>query len=201
MYPFASLPENLAAFCQRLRHDWGFHLGPAEMRDAARALDLVDLSNERIVRDALRTVLSSTVADTQRFDPAFTSFFFPGPAGVRQDGMPSTRREAGTGNGADTEVERGRRPPPRGDVDDAADTWRPGDGPMTPVDAGHDAAEASALFALASYSPLAAAATDGPELPSVDRGWRDAAQLLVRRVHAGPSRRWRPARRGRRFDF
>jgi uncharacterized protein len=200
MYPFASLPENLAAFCERLRRDWGFHIGPGEMLDAARALDVVDLSNERIVRDALRTVLSGTVADTQRFDPAFTSFFFPGDGGAGQDGIPSTRREAAAGSGPETDVDGAKRPPPLADVD-AADTSSGGDGPMTPLDADADAADAPTLFAPASYSPLEADTTDAPELPRVDGAWRDAARSLVRRVEAGPSRRWRPARRGRRFDF
>jgi hypothetical protein len=29
MYPFASLPENLAAFCEALRRRRGFHIGRA----------------------------------------------------------------------------------------------------------------------------------------------------------------------------
>jgi uncharacterized protein with von Willebrand factor type A (vWA) domain len=38
-------------------------------------------------------------------------------------------------------------------------------------------------------------------LPHFDPAWRDAARLFVRRLHLGLSRRWRPASRGRRFDF
>jgi len=38
MYPFAGLPENLAAFCESLRRHHGFHIGPGELRDTARAL-------------------------------------------------------------------------------------------------------------------------------------------------------------------
>ena len=38
MYPFASLPENLAAFCDALRRQHGFRIGPGEVHDAARAL-------------------------------------------------------------------------------------------------------------------------------------------------------------------
>jgi uncharacterized protein len=90
-----SFPANLAAFCEVLRSDSGFRVGPGELHDAARALEVVNLSDERAVRHALRAVLSGTVADTLVFDQAFTAFFYPGPAGVRQDQMPSTRRELG----------------------------------------------------------------------------------------------------------
>ncbi len=77
MYPFASLPENLAAFCETLRRHHGFHVGPGELHDAARALDVVDLTNERAVRHALRPILSGTPDDVIVFDAAFTQFFFP----------------------------------------------------------------------------------------------------------------------------
>ena len=56
-------------------------------------------------------------------------------------------------------------------------------------------------FAPSSYSPLDADAADAPELPRVERAWRDAARSFVRRLHLGLSRRWRPASRGRRFDL
>ena len=51
-------------------------------------------------------------------------------------------------------------------------------------------------FAPSSYSPLDADAADAPELPRVERAWRDAARSLVRRLHLGLSRRWRPATPG-----
>jgi uncharacterized protein len=60
MYPFGDLPANLAAFCGQLRRQHGFRLGPGELCDAARALDVIDLSDETKVRDALRTILSSS---------------------------------------------------------------------------------------------------------------------------------------------
>ncbi len=42
MYPFASLPENLTAFCAVLRREHGFRVGPGELHDAARALEIVE---------------------------------------------------------------------------------------------------------------------------------------------------------------
>ena len=61
MYPFAGLPENLAAFCEALRRHHGFRIGPGELHDAARALDIVDLADERAVRHALRPILAGTL--------------------------------------------------------------------------------------------------------------------------------------------
>src|SRR5687767_12383745 len=132
MYPFASLPENLAAFCEALRRQNGFRIGPGELHDAARALAIVDLADERAVRHALRSILSGTVDEVRAFDAAFAQFFFPGPAGRRQDQLPSTRRETGTdADGRETDAAHARRSPP---VDaDADETFAAGGGPMTPV--------------------------------------------------------------------
>src|SRR6478609_870887 len=96
MYPFASLPENLAAFCEALRSGHGFRIGPGELQDAARALDVVDLTDERAVRHAFRPILCGTLDEVTVFDAAFTQFFFPSAAGGRHDQIPSTRREPGT---------------------------------------------------------------------------------------------------------
>lgn len=95
MYPFASLPANLVAFCGVLRREHGFHIGPGEVHDAACALEIVDLHDERAVRHALRPILSRTVDEARVFDPAFTAFFFLGPAGVPQPELPITPRELG----------------------------------------------------------------------------------------------------------
>jgi uncharacterized protein with von Willebrand factor type A (vWA) domain len=200
MYPFASLPDNLAAFCDALRRRHGFRIGPAELRDAARALDVVDVADERAVRDAFRPILGGTLDEVRAFDAAFTQFFFPGPAGVPQDQMPSTRREPGDADGREANVDRARQAPPSGaDADDEAPG--PGGGPMTPLETSGDVPNQPAIFAPSSYSPLESDAADAPELPRVEAAWRDAARLFVRRLHLGLSRRWRPASRGRRFDF
>jgi uncharacterized protein with von Willebrand factor type A (vWA) domain len=197
MYPFASLPENLAAFCEALRREHGFHIGPGELRDAARALEVVDVARERAVRDALRPILASTLDDVTVFDQAFTRFFFPGPVGVRQDQMPSTRREPGIdADGRATDLQHARHAPPSADEASGA-----GGGPMRPLESAGDGLEEATVFAPSSYSPLDANRFDAPELPRVDRAWRDAARSFVRRLHLGLSRRWRPASRGRRFDL
>ncbi len=47
MYPFGSLPDNLAAFCDMLRRRHRFRIGAGELHDAARALELVDIGEAR----------------------------------------------------------------------------------------------------------------------------------------------------------
>jgi uncharacterized protein with von Willebrand factor type A (vWA) domain len=76
-----------------------------------------------------------------------------------------------------------------------------GGGAMSPLESTGDGFEEATVFAPSSYSPLDANRFDAPELPRVERAWRDAARSFVRRLHLGLSRRWRPASRGRRFDF
>jgi uncharacterized protein len=200
MYPFASLPENLAAFCEALRREHGFHIGPGELHDAARALGVVDLANERAVRYALRPILAGTLDDVTVFDAAFTRFFLPGPAPVPPDPLPSTRREPATGaDGRETDARRARHAPSSwADADEAS---RLSAGPITLTESTGDGLEEAAFLAPSSYSPLDANASDAPELPPFEQTWCDAARLFVRRLHLGLSRRWRPAHRGRRFDL
>ena len=93
MYPFATLPGNLAAFCEALPAGMAFTSGLARLHDAARALDVVDLASERAVRNALRPILGGTLDDVRVFDAAFTQFFFPDPAALRRDETIATRRE------------------------------------------------------------------------------------------------------------
>ena len=199
MYPFATLPGNLAAFCEALRRRHDFHIGPGELHDAARALDVVDLASERAVRNALRPILGGTLDDIRVFDAAFTQFFFPDPAAFRRDEAMATRREPAPDGGGHGDAEHARHTPPStADADEASAL---GGGPMTPIASTGDESKKAALVATSSYSPLEAETPDVPELPRIDQGWRDAARLFVRRLHLGLSRRWRPGSRGRRFDF
>jgi len=200
MYPFATVPENLAAFCRLLRRRHGFKIGPGELLDAARALDVVSLASEQAVRHALRPVLSGTPEEAAVFDEAFASFFFPGPAGMPRDEMPSTRRDPGPGTEGREADATDARSTPRPDAD-VEDTSGVGGGAMTPFEAAEGPEDEASVFAPSSYSPLEADDVEAPELPRVGRVWRDAAQAFVRRLHRGLSRRWRPASRGRRFDL
>jgi uncharacterized protein with von Willebrand factor type A (vWA) domain len=203
MYPFASLPENLIAFCAVLRRDHGFRIGPGEAHDAARALEVVDLFDERAVRHALRPILCGTLNEVTVFDPAFADFFFPGPAGARQDQMPFARREPRSdADGRDERFDQKRRATPSHvDADEVDVSPEVRDGPIAPLETTDSDLEEAALLARSSYSPLEAEGTDAPDVTGAGSAWRDAARSLVRRLHVGLSRRWRPARNGTRFDL
>lgn len=197
-YPFASLPENLAAFCAVLRSDYHFQAGPRELADAARALAAANLADERTVRDTLRPVLASRLEDVELFDRAFDSFFgrsgAASPAGTpaawhpleheHQRGAQAKRvtRRTSAADGAAREADLDRASV--AGVQEVADT--------------RDATSAALLRA--SYSPIGA---EGPTLvlEPAGRAWRQAADMLVNRVRSGQSRRWRPASRGQRFDL
>ena len=198
MYPFGSFPNNLIAFTRVLRRDHGFRIGAGEIADAARALAVVDLGDERAVRDALRPVLSRTRDEAAAFDAAFTSFFFPGPPGIEQPGLPPLRGEPGAEGGPETPADR---PGPASADVEPNTRDEAGIGAM-PVESDETSSAPPRMLARASYSPFAAEeAGEPPELGRADAAWRDAARALVRRLQFGLSRRWRPAARGQRFDL
>lgn len=201
MYPFGHLPGNLAAFCGVLRRTHGFRIGPGEIRDAARVLEVVDMTDERRVRNSLRTILSSSHATALAFDDAFDAFFYPGPKGATQSRLPpdlgrTTRAKDGNADGA--------RRAATGDPDADTDLDEGREGGAGPVVMGDDAEasdEPAVTLARASYSPLEADGRQSVRLQPIGAPWRVAAQALTRRLHLGLSRRWRPGRRGRRFDL
>jgi uncharacterized protein with von Willebrand factor type A (vWA) domain len=195
-YPFASLPENLAAFCALLRREYHFRAGPRELQDAARALELAELADERAVRNVLRPVLAGRLEDVRVFDQAFDRFFGLVPEARPRSGMPSAE------SGMDQESRRSAAGPARAaahsarEVEDEAPAG--GRGPVQRV-ADADAGTSVGLLR-ASYSPFSAEGA-AATLEPADRRWREAAVMLVNRLHAGLSRRWRPAKQGQRFDL
>ena len=199
MYPFGNLPDNLIAFCDVLRRNHGFRIGAAERHDAARALEIVPLASETAVRNALRPILSRTPNETAVFDRAFTEFFFPGPKGQEQIGMPPVQRDLEPETAEDEQPPESKRSG-SGGVDEEAGPDAQGEVSPSRMTAAPETA--AAQLARVSYSPLQAEHVDaGPELTPVDAAWREAARTLVHRLHLGLSRRWRPAVRGRRFDL
>ncbi len=194
-YPFDSLPENLAAFCAFLRRDYQFQTGPGELRDAARALELAELGDVGAVRNVLRPVLAGRLEDARVFDPAFDRFF----GLVPETGQPEEGPFAWTGT---NRKEQSRTARPVTQADDAlsgedAAAARTDHGVSHVAEAGIDSA---AGLLRSSYSAVKAEGASAI-LEQVDRAWRDAAAIFVNRVHAGLSRRWRPAPKGRRFDL
>jgi len=197
MFPFGGLPENLTAFCALLRVEYGFRIGAAELIDALRALDVVGLSNERAVRSGLRTVLAGTRDDVAVFDAAFDRFFLSAPKHV-QDRAFMLQRDAEPRASAERAKEpegsRARRPSAA-----EADASVEETGPGMPLELSENESDGVAA-ARSSYSPVAVESSEPLEISELDGAWVAAARALVRRLQLGPSRKWRPAAKGRRFD-
>jgi uncharacterized protein len=202
MYPFASLPENLVAFCRELRGTHGFVAGAREMFDAARALTLVDLGDERRVRDTLRPILSSSVEEIGRFDDAFSRFFLPAVRAIRQaEQAAATRQRLAETNPASGDERTGAQSGPPTPADAPQDeSEHDSRASVEAIDARDGGDEARGLLR-SSYSPVDVESTRGPLVVPAEAAWRAAARAFVRRFHLGASRRWRPGRRGRRFDL
>jgi uncharacterized protein len=198
VYTFGGLPENLVSFCALLRRDYGFRIGAGELLDAARALNIVDLSNQQAVRGGLRTVLAGTRDDVIAFDKAFDRFFLSGALARQQDAAAVLERKPEGGAGEEGTVSK------RGGTSGAFEAEfeegaTEGTGVMTPLETTDE--EASGVIGRASYSPANVDSTQAPEVPEADDEWVAAARALVRRVQLGPARKWRPAQKGRRFDL
>ena len=181
-----------------LRRHYGFRIGPGELHDAARALDVVDLANE---------------------SPSATPFgpFSPAPwttsrysmrrsrgSSFQDRGVPqheSALDASRTGTPAPAAANRSPRayaPAIRADADDMSS--RHG-GPMTPssrLAISSTSRRSSRPPAIARSMPMRALR---PSCRGSNESWRETARSFVRRLHIGLSRRWRPASRGQRFDF
>jgi uncharacterized protein len=195
-YPFADLPANLASFCDLLRRDHRFRVGPRELRDAARALVGAPLADERAVRDVLRPILSHTREDVLAFDEAFRQFFLPGLTAPGPPPLPGLAR-ASTSRTPDATSSR-PRDGEHDDVREASDGGSLQPAELSQVDEANG--DGDRRFVRASYSPLDAQGQP-PELEGPDAAWRGAAHALVNRLRVRLSRRWLPAPRGRRFDL
>jgi uncharacterized protein with von Willebrand factor type A (vWA) domain len=186
MSRFGSLPENLAAFCDELRRDHGFSIGPRELLDAARAFEAAPLTDEGAVRNTLRPVLSGSREQALVFDRAFDAFFYP----AAHSEHPSQATNVLSRLPRRTDLPENR------DVT-AGSTERDRNG----IAAGVDESDGRSIeLVRASYSPLEA---EGHPLDLVppDAEWRVAAKLFVQRLRVRLSRRWRPAAHGERFDL
>jgi uncharacterized protein len=198
MFVFGSLPENLVSFCTLLRRDYGFRIGAGELLDAARALNVIDLSSQQAVRAALRTVLAGTRDDVLVFDNAFDCFFLSGlgPRPQTAAAALAFKPEADAGNEGTVLKRLGTSRAFEAEFEEGATE---GTGLTTPLETTAD--EANGAVARASYSPASIEGTQSPEVPEADDEWVAAARALVRRVQLGSARKWRPAQKGRRFDL
>lgn len=196
--PHGSLPANLAAFCQALRREYGFRLGAEAALDAARSLEAIDSLDERSVRNALRPVLSGSMLEAAAFDEAFTAFFRRRPPRLGQSGSSDDAAlDRGTGASEGEGTAEGRAAPGATLGADSSE----GEAALEPRPPGDTSAGAVAMAERARRSLLEGEGHAAVVLSPVDADWRQAASALVRRAHVGVSRRWRPARRGSRFDL
>ena len=199
MFPFSTLPENLVAFCDRLRRDYGFRVGPRELADAARALTIVSLADERIVRNSLRPILSHTRADALAFDDAFDRFFYPRPFDAGDDPRRQDRDRSAPPFGSPRHSMNVAAHPHDEVTEDPKSTSAGSDAEAMAADRGAgDETESGA--ARLRYSPLEGEAPP-PVLQPPNDEWRSAARTFVHQLRAGFSRRWRPSARGQRFDL
>jgi uncharacterized protein with von Willebrand factor type A (vWA) domain len=196
-YPYANLPDNLAAFCAILRSDHRFLIGPRELADAARALEITSLHDQPAVRNALRPILSASVEDAAIFEVVFDHFFLGREPGRASRGDQRFSRTSDADTRPSTGGRRVNNETP-GLADDPEVEAPPHRVLVEAMETRED--ESAARLLRATYSRL-----DGegpmPDLVQPDESWRDAAAALVRRIRAGSSRRWRPAPRGQRFDL
>lgn len=195
----STLSAGIVAFCAWLRNHADFLIGPAEERDALRAAEIIGVEHPQRLRRALRLVLCSKHDELAVFDQAFTAFFLDRRPGRPQPSYaPRHTRErsksedsvqkAGDHAGRASEAKHatGDAPSRRGE---------PIFGSTAPATKEHW------QTLLARYSAQAARA-EVPAIAARDvRQYLQTADRLVRSVHLGHVRRWRPQASGHRFDI
>jgi uncharacterized protein with von Willebrand factor type A (vWA) domain len=194
MYPFASLPENLAAFCRALNRDHAFHIGPRELADAARAFEIARLGDETAVRHALRPILCINREETAAFDQAFRAFFLLAEAPQTS----TTLRRTWGSVAAERRPETTHSPRHLGGHEAAGDA---SSGAAAQAVEGSGEGAGGPAVVLLSQASAVEGSTEPPAIEPVDEAWRAAARAFVRSVEAGHGRRWRAAPRGPRFDL
>jgi uncharacterized protein len=204
-YPASSIPENILGFCEVLRLEHDFKLGPAEVRDALLAFELLGISSLSRARDALRLVLCAKLEDVAVFDRVFTNFFFPKPLGVPQENQPplepdrpqrpNNQKADEAKNKSDEKVKDNSSDNEQDDQDFEGESKR-----QTPEEDDENA-EQTDMVMRAKYS-LASAETSAPEIKrdGLEPMLR-AASELVNKLKLGRSRKWRVMQKGSKFDF
>jgi uncharacterized protein len=202
-YPASSLPENILGFCEVLRLEHDFRIGPAEVRDALLAFELLGVSSLSRARDALRLVLCAKLEDVEVFDRVFKNFFSK-PLGVRQDDLPPLEpdRPQRPNNQKADEAKNKSDEKVRDDTSDEQDDQDfEGESKRQTPEEDDENAEQSNMVMRAKYS-LASAETSVPEIKrdGLESMLRAASQL-VNRLKLGRSRKWRVMQKGSKFDF
>jgi uncharacterized protein len=195
------LLEKITAFCEVLRTQHQFKIGVGEVADALCALEIVNLTDSRILfQSALRVVTCAKLEEIEIFDAAFQSFFFPERQGQTQTLLPpeanpkslteqpanspslEPQAQANLDNPEDDPDFVGANPKHNPDDDDPkatpAEQWMRG------------------LFSAASSLSKA---------PKIDTANLEpmllAAAQVIRLLRLGRSRKWQTLPSGSRFDF
>src|SRR5262249_13334175 len=136
--------------------------------------------------------------DVAAFDAAFDRFFLSPPRGVQDQAFTLQREPEPRVPTERADALEGRRisRAAAAEVEDSAE----GTGRGMPLELSEEESAGTAA-AGASYSPVGVESSEPREVSEVDEAWIAAARALVRRVQVGPSRKWRPAVKGTRFDL
>ncbi len=192
-----TLSANVIDFCGWLRGEFHFLVGPGEVRDALRAVDILGVDDPNDVRRALRLTLCSKPDDAEIFDQAFDAFFLYPQRGRPQSlyaprhtlPRPGAQTTTQPQPGKSSERARGAlelgEASGQGHVRDAAT---------------HLNEPASARTVRAEYSSQAGSASPPAIAGSDVRAHLKAAATLIDSVRLGRLRRWKPQTSGRRFD-
>jgi uncharacterized protein with von Willebrand factor type A (vWA) domain len=203
-HPAQGLPENLRAFCEVLRRDDGFQLGPGEVADALRALERLGISDAQRVRLGLRLVLCARHEEVETFDRAFDEFFFPVTDGVAQPNQPPTEpprpKRLSDQEAPDGRDESEQQPEPQESSDQQDEEFEGPAARQTP-----DEDDPEAQLSEQAMRALFSAQSDVAEAPSVATAGLEAmlaaAVTFMAYLRLGRSRQWRPLPRGTRFDL
>ncbi len=194
-----ALLEKITAFCEVLRTQHQFKIGVAEVSDALRSLELVDVTTGlEVTKTALRIVICGKLEEIAVFDRAFQSFFFPERQGIAQPLMPSQPKQLTEQPANNPSLEPQAKPESENPEDDPDFA---GSNPKYSPDDDDSKATLTqqwlrGLFSAANrQSEAPKVSPDGLELMLL------AAAQVIRDLRLGRSRKWRTLPSGSRFDF
>ncbi|MFY9632879.1 MAG: VWA domain-containing protein [Candidatus Cybelea sp.] len=193
------LTAKIAEFCHHLRTYHHFTIGPREMQEAVRAVEIAGVRERVRVASALRAVCCSRMEEREIFDRAFAAFFNSQPIGIEQ---PRHARERRTTRPDRSKRREDREGTPAAGPQPAAPGDENGAGTLPAATSAESLSPAQAWeLRRAKYSPAPARA----ETMAFDGdGFAEAvacAQRLVSALRLVRSPRWRPVHDGARFDL
>lgn len=188
------LSGHILRFCRHLRQN-GVNVGPGEAMDALRALEAVDMADERDFHSALRLVLCSNPEEQEKFDRIYRLYFHSQYKKDGETGIPLFSEEAHTGHEKKkeeltTQRENGKR----------QERQAPGSAFAA---LSNDKMEESKGFSLSAR--LALYDVSSPVTPRIpqekEAEMLKSARELSHQLRLRKSRRWKPMKHGVRPDI